>query len=410
MKNKPELLAPAGSLSKLKIAITYGADAVYVGGEEFSLRVAAENFSAEDLKEGVRFAHERGKKVYLTANIIPHNEDIDQYSSFLKEYLSAGFDAVIVSDLGMFQLTREIAPDLEIHISTQANNVNYKSAESWYNMGAKRVILAREMSLEEIAEIRRRTPKGLELEAFVHGAMCISYSGRCLLSNYMTNRDSNQGACSHPCRWKYNLMEETRPGEYMPVFENERGTFIYNSKDLCMIDHIDKLVECGLDSFKIEGRVKSEYYLATIVKAYREAIDAYFKDPEGFVANPEWLEEIKKVSHRDYTTGFFFGKPDGNEQNYETSSYIRNYELLGIVEGYDEKSGLLTVVQKNRFFKGSEVEFLRPQGDFVKLKIEYMEDIDGNELEVANRPQDIARIKTDFSIEKDSMMRGIREK
>ncbi len=410
MKNKPELLAPAGSLSKLKIAITYGADAVYVGGEEFSLRVAAENFSAEDLKEGVRFAHERGKKVYLTANIIPHNEDIDQYSSFLKEYLSAGFDAVIVSDLGMFQLTREIAPDLEIHISTQANNVNYKSAESWYNMGAKRVILAREMSLEEIAEIRRRTPKGLELEAFVHGAMCISYSGRCLLSNYMTNRDSNQGACSHPCRWKYNLMEETRPGEYMPVFENERGTFIYNSKDLCMIDHIDKLVECGLDSFKIEGRVKSEYYLATIVKAYREAIDAYFKKPEGFVPNPEWLEEIKKVSHRDYTTGFFFGKPDGNEQNYETSSYIRNYELLGIVEGYDEKSGLLTVVQKNRFFKGSEVEFLRPQGDFVKLKIEYMEDIDGNELEVANRPQDIARIKTDFSIEKDSMMRGIREK
>ncbi|MBR5155155.1 MAG: U32 family peptidase C-terminal domain-containing protein [Clostridia bacterium] len=410
MKNKPELLAPAGSLSKLKIAITYGADAVYVGGEEFSLRVAAENFSVEDLREGVRFAHQRGKKVYLTANIIPHNEDIDEYSSFLKEYLNAGFDAVIVSDLGMFQLTREVAPDLEIHISTQANNVNYKSAESWYKMGAKRVILAREMSLDEIAEIRRRTPDGLELEAFVHGAMCISYSGRCLLSNYMTNRDSNQGACSHPCRWKYNLVEETRPGEYMPVFENERGTFIYNSKDLCMIDHIDKLVECGLDSFKIEGRVKSEYYLATIVKAYREAIDTYFEDPEGFKSNPEWLEEIKKVSHRDYTTGFFFGKPDGNEQNYETSSYIRNYELLGIVDGYDEKSGFLTVIQKNRFFKGSEVEFLRPKGEFVKFKIEYMENEQGEEMEVANRPQDIARIKTDFPIEKDSMMRGVREK
>lgn len=409
MKNKPELLAPAGSLSKLKIAITYGADAVYVGGEEFSLRIAAENFSVEDLKEGVRFAHERGKKVYLTANIIPHNEDIDEYTEFLKEYLTAGFDAVIVSDLGMFQLTREIAPELEIHISTQANNVNYKSAETWYKMGAKRVILAREMSLEEIAEIRRRTPEGLELEAFVHGAMCISYSGRCLLSNYMTNRDSNQGACSHPCRWKYNLVEETRPGEYMPVFENERGTFIYNSKDLCMVEHIDKLAECGLDSFKIEGRVKTEYYLATVVKAYREAIDSYFRDPQNFKPNPMWLEELKKVSHRDYTTGFFFGKPDGNEQNYETSSYIRNYELLGIVDSYDEKTGLVSVIQKNRFFKGSEVEFLRPNGDFIKFKIEYMENADGEEMEIANRPQSVAKIKTDFPLEKDSMMRGIRK-
>ncbi len=410
MRNKPELLAPAGSLSKLKIAITYGADAVYVGGEEFSLRVAAENFSVEDLREGVRFAHKHGKKVYLTANIIPHNEDIDEYAEFLKEYLTAGFDAVIVSDLGMFQLTREVAPDLEIHISTQANNVNYKSAESWYKLGAKRVILAREMSLAEIAEIRRRTPEGLELEAFVHGAMCISYSGRCLLSNYMTNRDSNQGACSHPCRWKYNLVEETRPGEYMPVFENERGTFIYNSKDLCMIENIDKLVECGLDSFKIEGRVKTEYYLATVVKAYREAIDSYFEDPESFRPNPMWLEEIKKVSHRDYTTGFFFGKPDGSEQNYESSSYIRNYELLGIVDSYDEDTGMVSVIQKNRFFKGSEVEFLRPIGEFVKFKIEYMEDSDGAELELANRPQSIAKIKTDFPLEKDSMMRGIREK
>lgn len=406
---KPELLAPAGSLSKLKIAITYGADAVYIGGEEFSLRVAAENFTAEEVKEGVEFAHARGKKVYLTANIIPHNEDIDKYSDFLREYMSAGFDAVIVSDLGMFQLTREIAPDMEIHVSTQANNVNYKSAEAWYKMGAKRVILAREMSLDEIAEIRNRTPEGLELEAFVHGAMCISYSGRCLLSNYMTNRDSNQGACSHPCRWKYFLMEESRPGEYMPVFENERGTFIYNSKDLCMIEHIDKLIACGLDSFKIEGRVKTEYYLATVVKAYREAIDKYFEDPEKFKFDSVWLEELKKVSHRDYTTGFFFGKPGGNEQNYLTSSYIRNYELLGIVEGYDEKTGMVTVIQKNRFFKGSEVEFLRPKGDFVKLKIEYMEDEEGNELEIANRPQSIARIRIDTPIEKDSMMRGVRE-
>lgn len=410
MIKKPELLAPAGSLAKLKIAITYGADAVYVGGEEFSLRVAAENFTPEELAEGVEFAHKRGKKVYLTANIIPHNEDICRYEEFLKEYSKAGFDAVILSDLGMFQITREIAPDLEIHISTQANNVNFKSAEGWYKMGAKRVILAREMSFGEIAEIREKTPDGLELEAFVHGAMCISYSGRCLLSNYMTNRDSNQGACSHPCRWKYYLMEETRPGEYMPVVENERGTFIYNSKDLCMIEHIDKLIESGLDSFKIEGRVKTEYYLATVVKAYRDAIDKYFENPDDFKTDPKWLEELKKVSHRDYTTGFFFGKPDGNEQNYETSSYIRNYELLGIVEDYDPSTGLLSVVQKNRFFKGSEVEFLRPRGDFVKHKIEYMEDEDGNELEIANKPQKIAKIRIDTPIEKDSMMRGVREK
>ena len=409
MIKKPELLAPAGSLAKLKIAITYGADAVYVGGEEFSLRVAAENFSVEELAEGVEFAHQRGKKVYLTANIIPHNSDIAEYEEFLKRYMTAGFDAVILSDLGMFQLTREIAPQLEIHVSTQANNVNFKSAESWYKMGAKRVILAREMSFDEISEIREKTPDGLELEAFVHGAMCISYSGRCLLSNYLTNRDSNLGACSHPCRWKYFLMEETRPGEYMPVFENERGTFIYNSKDLCMIEHIDKLIESGLDSFKIEGRVKTEYYLATVVKAYRDAIDSYFENPDSFKVNPLWLEELKKVSHRDYTTGFFFGKPGGDEQNYKTGSYIRNYELLGIVEGYDPKTGMLSVVQKNRFFKGSEVEFLRPHGDFVKHTIQYMEDEDGNELEVANRPQSIARIKIDTPIEKDSMMRGVRE-
>ena len=406
---KPDLLAPAGSLNNLKIAITYGADAVYVGGEEFSLRVAAENFSPEELAEGVKFAHDRGKKVYLTANIIPHNSDIEEYEDFLKKYSKAGFDAVILSDLGMFQITKEVEPELEIHISTQANNVNFKSAESWYKMGAKRVILAREMSFDEIAEIRNKTPKDLELEAFVHGAMCISYSGRCLLSNYMTNRDSNLGACSHPCRWKYYLMEETRPGEYMPVYENERGTFIYNSKDLCMIEHIDKLIESGLDSFKIEGRVKTEYYLATVVKAYREAIDSYFENPDGFKFDTKWLDELKKVSHRDYTTGFFFGKPGGDEQNYKTSSYIREYELLGIVSGYDPETKLVSVVQKNRFFKGSEVEFLRPEGDFVKHRIEYMEDETGCELDIANRPQSIARIRIDTPLEENAMMRAPRE-
>ncbi|MDO4618388.1 MAG: peptidase U32 family protein, partial [Clostridia bacterium] len=276
---KPELLAPGGSLEKLKTAIDFGADAVYIGGEAFSLRVAAENFSKEEMIEGIEYAHERGKKIYLTANIIPHNKDIDEFSAFVEEIRNMGFDAVLVADLGMFDILREIAPEIPVHISTQANNVNYRSATKWYEMGAKRVVLAREMSLEEIKEIRERIPEDLEIEAFVHGAMCISYSGRCLLSNYMTSRDANLGACSHPCRWNYSLMEQTRPGEYMPIFENERGTFIFNSKDLLMIHHIPELVKSGISSFKIEGRVKTSYYLATVVQAYREEIDRYFENP-----------------------------------------------------------------------------------------------------------------------------------
>ena len=410
IKEKPELLAPAGNLEKLKIAIEYGADAVYIGGEEFSLRVAADNFTNDEIKQGVDFAKARGKKVYLTANIIPHNKDIDEYGRFLNDVKDLGLDAVIISDLGMFDVTKELAPELEIHISTQANNVNYRSAQKWYEMGAKRVILAREMSIDEISEIRRRTDKGLELEAFVHGAMCISYSGRCLLSNYMAGRDGNGGACAHPCRWKYYLMEEKRPGEYMPVFENERGTFIYNSKDLCMINHIDKLVESGLTSFKIEGRVKSEFYVATVVAVYRRAIDSYFENPDTWEPNPEWLSELKKVSHRDYTTGFYFGRPGGTEQHYASSSYIREYDMGGVAEGYDEKTNMAKIVQKNRFFKGDEVEFLCPDGSFFTQKIEYMMDADGNEIEVANRPQSIAYVKTDKKVLKDSFMRKRREK
>ncbi len=410
IKEKPELLAPAGNLEKLKIAIEYGADAVYIGGEEFSLRVAADNFTNDEIKQGVDFAKAREKKVYLTANIIPHNKDIDEYGRFLRDVKDLGLDAVIISDLGMFDVTKELAPELEIHISTQANNVNYRSAQKWYEMGAKRVILAREMSLDEISEIRRRTDKDLELEAFVHGAMCISYSGRCLLSNYMAGRDGNGGACAHPCRWKYYLMEEKRPGEYMPVFENERGTFIYNSKDLCMINHIDKLVESGLTSFKIEGRVKSEFYVATVVAAYRRAIDSYFENPDTWEPNPEWLSELKKVSHRDYTTGFYFGRPGGTEQHYASSSYIREYDMVGVAEGYDEKTNMAKIVQKNRFFKGDEVEFLCPDGSFFTQKIEYMTDADGNEIEVANRPQSIAYVKTDKKVLKDSFMRKRREK
>ncbi len=410
--NKPELLAPAGNLEKLKTAVTYGADAVYIGGEEFSLRVAADNFTPEEIAEGVKFAHERGRRVYLTANVIPHNKDVNEYADFLRSVKDTGIDAVILSDLGIFSITKEVAPDLDIHVSTQANNVNWKSAETWYKMGAKRVILAREMSLEEIREIREKTPKELELEAFVHGAMCISYSGRCLLSNYMAGRDGNHGECAHPCRWKYFLMEEQRPGEYMPVYENERGTFIYNSKDLCMLEHVDKLVQSGLSSFKIEGRVKSEFYVATIVKAYRRAIDDYFNAVEAgeeYRFDPSLLDEVKKVSHRDYTTGFYFGRPDGNEQHYESSSYIRNYDMVGVVTGYDEERGMAKVVQKNRFFKGDTVEFLRPYGDFCSQKIEFMTDGDGNEIEVANHPQSLVYIKTDVKLEPDTFVRMERK-
>lgn len=408
LNEKPELLAPAGNLEKLKIAIIYGADAVYIGGEEFSLRVAAENFTTEEIAEGVKFAHDRGKKVYLTANIIPHNDDIDEYAEFLRTVKDTGLDAVILSDLGMFSITKEIAPDLDIHVSTQSNNVNYMSAETWYKLGATRVVLAREMSLGEIKEIRERTSPELELEAFVHGAMCISYSGRCLLSNYMAGRDSNHGECAHPCRWKYFLMEEQRPGEYMPVYENERGTFIYNSKDLCMLQDIDKVIESGLCSLKIEGRVKSEFYLATVVKAYRMAIDNYYlakTENVEYKFDTKLLDEVKKVSHRDYTTGFYFGKPLGKEQHYESSSYIRNYDMVGIVLEYDKNTRMAKVMQKNRFFVGNKVEFLRPYGDFCELTIEYMTDENGTAIEVANHPQSIIYIKCDTELESDTFMR-----
>ena len=330
---KPELLAPGGSLEKLKAAIDYGADAVYIGGEAFSLRVAAENFSLEDMKEGLKYAHDRGKKVYLTANIIAHNRDIPKFKEFIEEIRPLGFDAVLIADPGLFGIMREMAPEIPIHVSTQANNTNYMTAEMWHKLGAERVVLGREMSFKEIEEIQANVSPELELEAFIHGAMCVSYSGRCLLSNYMTGRNSNLGACAHPCRWNYSLVEEKRPGEYFDVFENERGTFIFNSKDLCTIEHIPELVESGIASLKIEGRVKTAFYVATVVGAYRREIDRYCEDPENYVFNPAELEELCKVSHRPYTTGFYFGRPDSDAQVYETSSYIRDYELVGIVTG-----------------------------------------------------------------------------
>ena len=406
---KPELLAPGGSLEKLKTAILYGADAVYIGGEAFSLRVAAENFSVDDMKRGLEFAHKRGKKVYLTANIIPHNSDIADFEKFITEIAPLGFDAVLISDPGMFEITRELAPNLPIHISTQANNVNYKSASFWYNQGAKRVVLAREMSLKEIKEIRKKTPKGLELEAFVHGAMCISYSGRCLLSNYMTARDANQGACSHPCRWNYFLVEETRPNEYMPIFENERGSFIFNSKDLCMIEHIPEIIDSGITSLKLEGRVKTEYYVATVVKAYRDEIDRYLDNPNTYKFNPESMEELLKVSHRPYSTGFYFGKPNENSQVYTSSSYIRDYDLIGIVKDFDEKTGIATVSQRNRFFRGDEIEVLRPNKPYFSQKIEFMQNESGEDIEVARNAEMTVKIKLDDTAKEGSMLRKRRE-
>ena len=403
--NKVELLAPAGSLEKLKYAIAYGADAVYIGGEAFSLRVAAKNFSNEEIKEGVEFAHERGKKVYIAANIFPHNRDIDEYREYMKEIAQIGVDGVIISDLGAFALAKEAAPGLEIHVSTQANNVNYMSARMWYQLGAKRVVLAREMSFEEIKEIREKIPEDMEIECFVHGAMCISYSGRCLLSNYMTERDSNQGACSHHCRWKYSLVEEQRPGEYMPVFENDRGTFIFNSKDLCMIEHIPEIINSGISSLKIEGRVKNELYVATVVKTYREALDKYYEDPDNYKFDPKWLDELKNISHRRYTTGFYMGKPSGNEQVYDSSTYIQEYITVAVVKDYNPETKEATLEQRNRFFKGDEVEFITPGQDIAKYKIEYMYDEDNNEVEVAPHPKQIVKVKTDVPLTEYSIVR-----
>lgn len=407
---KPELLAPGGSLEKLKTAIEYGADAVYIGAEAFSLRVAAENFTIDEIKEGIKFAHDRGKKVYLTANILPHNDDVDEFEEFILQMKDLGFDAVLIADPGLFDMVKELAPELPIHISTQANNINYKSAQFWHRLGAKRVVVAREMSFNEIKQIRSKVPDDLEIEAFVHGAMCISYSGRCLLSNYLTSRDANLGHCSHPCRWKYSLVEEKRPGEYMDVFENERGTFIFNSKDLCMIEHIPELVESGISSFKIEGRVKTAYYVATVVGAYRREIDRYFKDPQNYKFNIEEMEELCKVSHRPYTTGFYYNKPDSETQVYSSSSYIRDYDLVGIILEYDPDTGIAVVTQRNRFFKGDLVEIMGPMRPYFRQVIGSMKNEDDQMIEVANHPEMIVKFKVDQPVKPGDMIRMEKKK
>lgn len=407
---KIELLAPAGDLEKLKTAIDYGADAVYFGGEVFSLRAGAGNFTKEEMIEGIKYVHDHGKKCHLTLNIFPHNYDIDALEKYLHEIKDFGIDAFIVSDPGTIMMVKDIIPNAEIHLSTQANLTNYKTAEFWAKQGVKRVVMARELSLEEMITMREKIPAELDTEAFIHGAMCISYSGRCLLSNFMIQRDANKGECAHPCRWKYKIIEEQRPGEEYPIEEDERGTYIMNSKDLCMIEHIPDLVKAGISSAKIEGRMKSAFYVATVVGVYRKAIDKYYEDPENYQFDPAWLTELKKVSHRDFTTGFYYGKADNEAQNYETSAYTREYDFIGKVIDFDEETMIATVEQRNKMVIGDDIEVFGPYTDFWEQKLDYLKDEDGNDLESAPHPQQILKIKMANPVSKNFMLRKRKEK
>ena len=390
---KPELLIPASSLDVLKVAVMFGADAVYIGGEAFGLRAKARNFSPEDMVEGIAFAHEHGVKVYVTANILAHNRDLEGIRAYFEELKKIRPDALIIADPGVFMLAKEICPEIERHISTQANNTNYLTYQFWYQQGAKRVVSARELSMEELRELRVNIPEDLEIETFVHGAMCISYSGRCLLSNYFTGRDANQGACTHPCRWKYAVMEESRPGEYLPVYENERGTYIFNSKDLCMIEHIPELLEAGIDSFKIEGRMKTALYVATVARTYRKAIDACLRSREEYEELLPWCrEQIAACTYREFTTGFFYGKPDETSQIYDNNTYQKGYTYLGIVEEREE-DGLIRLEQRNKFSVGEQIEIMKPDGRNELVTVEAIFDETGTPMESAPHPQQKLLVK-----------------
>ncbi len=379
--NKLEVLAPAGDMERLGAALQYGADAVYLGRKQFGMRSSPMNFDFDELCQAVRMAHQSGVKVYLTCNTLPRNNEIPFFEKFVREAVDAQVDALIVADIGLLMLIKRYAPDMEIHISTQTGIVNYVTARELYDLGAKRVVLARELSLDEIAEIRAKTPDDLDIEAFVHGAMCVSFSGRCLLSQYLVNRDANRGECAQPCRWGYHLMEEKRPGQYFPVFEDESGTYILNAKDMCMIEHIDKLAEAGVTSLKIEGRAKSAYYVTVVTNAYRMAVDEYYRDPYNFKL-PEWLkDEVTKVSHRQYCKGFFFGRPD-DSQYYENSGYIRNYDVVAVVE--ECRDGIVYCTQRNRFFAGDDVEILAPSQKPVSVTLDTLFDENGEKIDVAN--------------------------
>lgn len=395
----PELLVPASSLEVLKIAVKFGADAVYIGGEAFGLRAKAKNFSKEDMKAGIEFAHANNVKVYVTANIIGHNDDLEGVENYFKELEAIGPDAVIISDPGIFSIAKEVIPDMEIHISTQANNTNYRTYQFWYKLGAKRVVSARELSLDEIKEIRKNIPDDMEIESFIHGAMCISYSGRCLLSNFFTGRDANQGACTHPCRWKYSVVEEKRPGEYFPVYENDKGTYIFNSKDLCMIEHIPELLDAGIDSLKIEGRMKTALYVATVARTYRKAIDDFMESPEKYQENLQWYkEEIGKCTYRKFTTGFFFGKPTEETQIYDSNVYVKEYTYLGIV-GAKNEQGLYRIEQRNKFSVGQKIEVMKPNGENIEIIVKRIVDEEGQDMESAPHPKQVLFI--DLGIELD---------
>ena len=391
MSRHPELLIPASSLEVLKTAVIFGADAVYIGGEVFGLRAKAKNFSHEDMKEGIAFAHEHGVRVHVTVNILAHNRDLEGVREYLKELKELGPDALIIADPAIFEMAKEICPEIERHVSTQANNTNYGTYQFWWKQGAKRVVSARELSLAEIKEIRAHIPEEMEIESFIHGAMCISYSGRCLLSNYFTGRDANQGACTHPCRWKYAVVEETRPGEYMPVYENERGTYIFNSKDLCMIEHIPELIDAGIDSFKIEGRMKTALYVATVARTYRKAIDDYLEDPELYRKNMPWyLDQISNCTYRQFTTGFYFGRPDDEAQIYDSNTYVREYTYLGIIG--EERDGMYRIEQRNKFSVGETIELMKPNGDNIEVTVRRIVDEDGKEQESAPHPKQVLYI------------------
>lgn len=407
-RKRPELLIPASSLEVLKTAVIFGADAVYIGGEAFGLRAKAKNFSKDDMREGIAFAHEHGAKVHVTVNILAHNDDLPGVEEYLKELKELNPDALIIADPAIFEMAKEICPDIERHISTQANNTNYGTYLFWWKQGAKRVVSARELSLKEIREIRDRIPEEMEIESFIHGAMCISYSGRCLLSNYFTGRDANQGACTHPCRWKYAVVEEKRPGEYLPVYENERGTYIFNSKDLCMIEHIPEMIDAGIDSFKIEGRMKTALYVATVARTYRKAIDDYLENPDKYEANMPWyLDQISNCTYRQFTTGFYFGKPDEEAQIYDNNTYIREYTYLGIIGG--ERDGLYRIEQRNKFSVGETIEIMKPNGENIQVTVQKILDEEGQEMESAPHSKQVLYVDLEGKAEKFDILRRAEE-
>ncbi len=404
-KKRPELLIPANSLDVLRIAVIYGADAVYVGGEVYSLRAKAHNFSMEQMREGIIFAHQHGVKVYVTANILAHDQDLEGVRAYFQELKEIQPDALIISDPGVYDIACEVCPEIERHVSTQANNTSYGTYLFWHRLGAKRVVSARELSLDEIREIRRKIPPDMEIESFIHGAMCISYSGRCLLSNYFTGRDANQGACTHPCRWKYAVVEEQRPGEYLPVYENDRGTYLFNSKDLCMIEHMDDLIRAGIDSFKIEGRMRAALYVATVARTYRKAIDDCMESEERYRENMDWYrEQIGGCTYRQFTTGFFYGKPNEHTQIYDESTYMKGYTYLGYVEAVDDR-GLGRITQKNKFSVGDHIEIMKPDGSDIQTVVLELLDEEGRQRESAPHSREVLYVRLGAGVEKYDILR-----